>query len=211
MRLMPISPARTRLAGLLAIALLLMAGCESTGASRVRMAERPAWSVGDTWTYHGKGRAGAYTVTRKVLREGTFAGREGYEVDVGPAHNWYTRQLGYIGKTVDNKPALVATPPEDWQWPLQVNKSWSATVTWTEYGQQERQYNLTSVWGVETIEDVKTPAGTFKSFKVVRREIESAAHQEFWYSPDVRGWVRVRAFGTADGDYEEELTAYQLH
>lgn len=210
MRLASWQPGWSRLAGLLA-AILLVGGCGSTGTSRVQMAERPTWSVGDSWSYKGQGRDGAYTVTRKVLREGTFAGREGYEVDAGQAHNWYTRQLGYLGKTVGDRTVRLASPPEDWQWPLLVGKSWSATVAWIDYGEQEKRYTLTSVWFVETVEDLKTPAGTFKTFKVVRREVESGAHHEFWYSPDVRGWVKVRGFATADGDYEEELTAYQVH
>jgi hypothetical protein len=102
----------------------------------------------------------------------------------------------------------LAAPPEDWQWPLQVGKQWSATVTWTDKGEQERTFVLTGVWLVETYEEVKTPAGTFKAFKVSRREVESGASQEFWYSPEARGWVKIKGINTADGNYEEELTAY---
>jgi len=69
---------------------------------------------------------------------------------------------------------------------------------------------LTSVWAVEAYEEVKTAAGIFKAFKVSRREAESGASQEFWYSPAVKGWIKQRATGTADGAYEEELTAYTV-
>jgi len=198
-------------AGLLAALALsiALAGCESSGVSRtVQLAERPIWAAGDSWTYRGRGPAGAYTVTRKVLREGIFGGRDGYQIEAGDARYWYTKQLGYLARTQGDKTVRLATPPEDWQWPLQVGKQWSATVTWTDSGEQERTYVVTGVWMVEAYEEVKVPAGTFKAFKVSRREIESGAAQEFWYSPEAKGWVKVRGTNTADGNYEEELTAY---
>jgi hypothetical protein len=50
----------------------LLAGCESAGQSRtVQLSERPHWTAGESWTYRGKGRDGAYTITRRVLREGS--------------------------------------------------------------------------------------------------------------------------------------------
>lgn len=188
---------------------IALAGCESSGVSRtVQIAERPEWTTGDSWTYRGRGPAGAYTVTRKVLREGIFAARDCYQIEAGDARYWYTKQLGYLARTNGEKTVRIAAPPEDWQWPLQVGKQWSATVTWTDSGEQERTYVLTGVWMVEAYEEVKVPAGTFKAFKVSRREIESGASQDFWYSPQARGWIKIRGTNTADGNYEEELTAY---
>jgi len=195
------------LLAMLALAILLP-GCESSGVSHtVQIAERPTWAAGDFWTYRGRRPTGPYTITRKVLREGLFEKRPAYEIEAGDAHYWYTRQLGYLARTNGGRTTRLATPPEDWQWPLQVGKSWSATVTWTDHGEKEREFVLTSVWTVEGYETVKTPAGTFKAFKVSRREIESGASEEFWYSPAVKGWVKLRGTHTADGDYEEELTA----
>ena len=190
---------------------MLGSGCAGVEETRtVRIAERPTWVAGDSWTYRGRRAAGPYTITRKVLREGVFEGRDAYEVEAGDVRYWYTKQLGYLAQVRRDKVVRRAMPPEDWQWPLQVGKQWSATVTWTDSGETERQYLLTAVWAVEAHEEVKTPAGTFKAFKVSRREIESGAYQEFWYSPVARGWVKIRAAGTADGDYEEELTAYSV-
>ena len=197
---------------LLTMLTLGLTGCESTGASRsVQIAERPTWAAGDSWTYRGRGRDGAYTLTRRVLREGFFEGLEAYEIEAGDVRYWYTKQLGYLARTRAGRTERQAMPAADWQWPLLVGKSWSATVTWVDSGESERRFVLTGVWTVEALEDVKTPAGTFKAFKVSRREIESGAAQEFWYSPAAKGWVKVRGIDTADGTYEEELTAYSLH
>ena len=64
-----------------------LAGCESSGVSRtVQIGERPTWNAGDSWTYRGRGPSGTFNVTRKVLREGVFEGREAYEVDAGGTH-----------------------------------------------------------------------------------------------------------------------------
>jgi len=187
----------------------LLAGCGSTGASRtVQIAERPQWTAGDSWTYRGKGRDGAYTITRRVLGERVFEGVLAYEIEAGDSHYWYTRQLGYLARVTGGQTVRRAMPPEDWQWPLQVGRSWSATVTWVNGPAQDQRFVLTGVWVVEAYEEVKTPAGTFKAFKVSRREIESGASQEFWYSAAVKGWVKVRGTDTAAGAYEEELTAY---
>lgn len=187
----------------------LLAGCGSTGESRmVQIAERPQWTAGDSWTYRGKGRDGAYTITRRVLGERVFEGLTAYEVEGGDSHYWYTKQLGYLARVTGDRTVRRAMPPEDWQWPLQVGRSWSATVTWVDGPAQDQRFVLTAVWAVEAYEEVKTPAGTFKAFKVSRREIESGASQEFWYSAAVKGWVKVRGSGTAAGAYEEELTAY---
>jgi hypothetical protein len=203
-------PARLAVLLLIMVAVAIaLPGCESGGVSRtVQVAERPTWAPGDSWTYRGRRPSGPYTITRKVLREGLFQDQPAYEIEAGSAHYWYTRELGYLARTTGDRTTRLATPPEDWQWPLQVGKTWSATVTWTERGEKEEEFVLTSVWAVESYEDVKTPAGTFKAFKVSRREIESGASEEFWYSPDVKGWVKIRGTKTADGDFEEELTAF---
>lgn len=209
-RLMRSSRAAILLLTMLPLA-TLVAGCESTGASRrVQLAERPTWAAGDSWTYRGRGRDGAYTLTRRVLQEGVFAGSEAYAIEAGDARYWYTKRLGYLARIHGGRTVRQAMPPEDWQWPLQVGKSWSATATWVESGEPERRFVLTGVWAVEAYEEIKTPAGTFPAFKVSRREIESGAEQEFWYSPAVKGWVKLRGANTAEGTYEEELTAYTV-
>ncbi|MGH7399135.1 MAG: hypothetical protein ACRELW_16505 [Candidatus Rokuibacteriota bacterium] len=187
----------------------LLAGCESAAVSRsVRLAERPRWTAGDSWTYRGKGRDGAYTITRTVLREGLFEGHDAYEVQAGELRYWYTKQLGYLAKVTGEQVVRRAIPPADWRWPLQVGKSWSTTVTWVDGAGDDQRFVLTAVWTVDAYEEVKTPAGTFKAYKVSRREIESGASQVFWYSPAVKGWVKLRGANTAAGDYEEELTDY---
>ena len=189
-----------------------LAGCESSGVSRtVQIGERPTWNAGDSWTYRGRGPSGTFNVTRKVLREGVFEGREAYEVDAGGTHYWYTKQLGSLARTKGVETTRRARPPEDWQWPIQVGKQWSAIVAWIDRTDTQQQtYTLTSVWTVEAYEEVKTPAGTFKAFKVTRREIESGASQELWYSPEVKSWIKIRGANTADGNYEEELTSFTL-
>ena len=197
-----------------------LAGCESSGVSRtVQIGERPTWNAGDSWTYRGRGPSGTFNVTRKVLREGVFEGREAYEVDAGGTHYWYTKQLGYLARTKGDETTRLARPPEDGR--LTVGCAGStdtwirieapAIVAWIDRTDTQQQtYTLTSVWTVEAYEEVKTPAGTFKAFKVTRREIESGASQELWYSPEVKSWIKIRGANTADGNYEEELTSFTL-
>lgn len=192
---------------------LAAAGCATgTGQSRtVQLAERPTWEPNDTWTYAGRRASGPYTITRKVLREGLFDGYPAYEVEAGDSHYWFTKRLGYLARLNGDKVVRRATPPEDFQWPLQVGKQWSSTFIWSDGGEPDRRTTAIGIWAVEGYEDVKTPAGTFKAFKISRREMQSPAWQEFWYSPVAKNWVKIRAGGGPDGDFEEELSSYSLH
>ena len=63
-----------------------------------------------------------------MLSEGIFEGRDCYQIEAGDARYWYTKQLGYLARTSGDKTVRLAAPPEDWQWPIQVGKQWSATV-----------------------------------------------------------------------------------
>jgi hypothetical protein len=201
----------------LALAILPLAlaagGCATeTGPSpAVRFAERPTWEQNDTWTYAGRRASGPYTITRKVLREGMFEGQPAYEVQAGDTHFWLTKRLGYLARMNGDRVVRRTTPPEDFQWPLQVGKQWSSTVTRIEGSEPGRRSSVIDVWAVEAYETVKTPAGTFEAFKISRREIQSGAWQVLWFSPAVKGWVKIRGGGGPDGDYEEELSAYSLH
>lgn len=200
-----------RAAVLATLPLALAAGGCATGTSEsrtVQLAERPTWEPNDAWTYAGRRASGSYTITRKVLREGLFEGYAAYEVEAGDAHFWFTKRLGYLARVNGDKVVRRAIPPEDFQWPLQVGKQWSSTFLWIDAGEPERRTPATGIWMVEGYEDVKTPAGTFKAFKVSRREMQSGAWQEIWYSPTVKSWVKIRAGGGPDGDFEEELSAY---
>jgi len=192
---------------------ILLAGCAgASDAARAaaQIAERPTWAPSDSWTYRGRGRSGEYVVKRTVLRAGAFEGWPGYEVQAGDFRYWYTKDLGYIARLRGDRMEQRASPPEDWRWPLMVGRSWSSTVTWVETGEQEERRSVTAIWLVEAYEDVKTPAGTFKTFKAVRREFESGAVYEFWYSPAVKAWVKLRGTRAPDDAYEEELTAYEV-
>lgn len=207
-------PLLRRVAVLATLPLALIAGGCATGAGQSRtvwLAERPTWEANDAWTYAGRRAGGPYTITRKVLREGLFEGYPAYEVEAGDTHYWFTKRLGYLARLNGDKVVRRAVPPEDFQWPLQVGKQWSSTFTWIDSGEPERRSSATGIWVVEGYEDVKTPAGTFKAFKISRREIQSEAWQEFWYSPAVKSWVKIRVGGGADGDYEEDLSAYSIH
>lgn len=203
---------RTLRLGMLALASLSggCAGASDTARAVAGTAERPTWAPGDSWTYQGAARNGPYVVTRTVLRAGIFEGREGYEVQAGDSRYWYTKALGYMARLRGGRAVRHASPPEDWQWPLLVGKSWSATVRWVDRGDREERFTLTAIWLVDAYEDVKTPAGTFKAFKVVRREVESGAVYEFWYSPAVKGWGKLRGPRGSGDTYEEVLTAYKV-
>jgi hypothetical protein len=76
------------------------------------------------------------------------------------------------------------------QWPLSVGKHW------TYEGDVVNKLSgfsggAQSVIRVERYEDVETPAGTFKAFKIV------TGSSAWWYSPDVRTIIKLRTSGVS--------------
>jgi hypothetical protein len=72
-------------------------------------------------------------------------------------------QLG--GLNPAGQPAIQFEPPLGIDWPLEVGKTWSTTVTQTRLPSGEKT-QLTIDYKVEAWEDVSVPAGTFKAYRM---------------------------------------------
>jgi len=205
---------RTLLGILVIIAAMLSAGCAETVAAQKPatpgvMAERPTLMTGDTWTFSGKGRGGGYTYQATVIQEGVFEGVTAYEIQSGRYLTWRSKNLGFVARLRDGKVVRRMTPPSDWAWPLSVGKTWSRAVTWEDTERGLQRFTYTDDWKVEGYGEIEVPAGTFRAFKVARRVRNSDAYDEYWYSPEVKSWVKAKG-ASAAGEYEEELISYRV-
>ena len=102
--------------------------------------------------------------------------------------------------------------------PLRVGKTWDQTLDMTSSGGPISSYF--NRFTVETYELVKVPAGTFKAFRI-RHDQENLTSrrrftQFFWWSPDVRWFVKSSTwrenglgYGEAGGA-DLELKSYSL-
>ena len=151
--------------------------------------------LGTKWLYRRVDQRGTTGTTMfTVLEEGTYQGKPVYRVDVGGL------DIYIYDKATANKMALIrggkelfASLPHDGalSWPLWVGKSWTATYTWydREYGLTERDVNIS--WKVEAYEDVETPAGRWKAFRLHMSSRGGTVLSIFWYAPEVRFVVKA--------------------
>src|SRR5262245_48848783 len=94
-------------------------------------------------------------------------------------------------------------PPPKLAWPLQVGKSGVAYGTWRWTGNNSSRAGRFS-WTVEAYEDVVTPAGKFKAFRIrfnAAIGINYGRDIVVWYSPDARQLIKGQHvnYGGLDG------------
>ena len=156
--------------------------------------EAPTYSVGDTWTV----KAGKDTREVRVLKVS-----DGGSVDVLGFNQLcptcivqldrslsILAVLGGDGKPADPTQVPVVQIGGEWrlyEWPLEPKKQWNFTAVGFVRGTSET-YDLKN--RVEKLEEVKTAAGTFKAYKIVREWLMRSR-------PQVRGG---REYPMADHD-----------
>ena len=63
---------------------------------------------------------------------------------------------------------------------------------------------------VSKVEPVQVPAGTFEAFKIeVYGAFSSKLLNEYWYSPQVKWFVRIKTY-EQNGIREDELLSYKV-
>ena len=175
----------------------------------------PTYSVGDTWTFS----TGLEIKVVKVDEDG------GVMSGFFPACRTCLYHLDknlVVLKVVDadGKPPDVTQlgfmpVGPDWKlydFPLEVKKTWSISAQAFFRGQLR---NYTVDCRVAAYEDVKTRAGTFKAYKVVRQWSTQQKlggggswTQTVWFAPDVK--LGVKLTSTAAGSQDAELVSYSV-
>src|SRR5262245_3104041 len=181
-----------------------MAVCVTTG-SALRLvpavsaadkprAERPVYNVGDKWIRTD----GIYVLVRAEKDIYVFSAGSGREFHL-------SRNLGLAKIVIDGPTELDLDPPSHLTWPLEVGK-WGVTRgLWRSTPPRPLANftgNISVTWQVEAYEDVVTPAGTFKAFRITEK-IETiqgssgGSGQQFgqvlmWYAPDVQRFVKAQ-------------------
>ena len=187
-----------RLVGLAALAIGV------TTASAVRLipaasaadkprAERPTYQVGDKWLRTD----GIYVLVRIDKDVYVYSAGNGKEFHLG-------KDLGIVKIVLDGRPELDLDPAPRLSWPLEVGK-WGVTRgLWRSPPPQPLANftgNVTVGWQVDAYEDVVTPAGTFKAFRIIYKfETIGASFgsgQQFgqvllWYAPDAQHFVKAQ-------------------
>jgi hypothetical protein len=201
-------------------ALALMAMASSTSAQAV---DAPTYAVGDTWTL----KVGNDTREVKVLKvdDGGNTEMVGYLGQCPTCIVQLDRSLTILavldggGKPAD--PTQIGFVPMGAAWrlfsfPLEPKKQWDFTASAFLRGKYEN-YEMTN--RVVALDDVKTPAGLFKAYRIVRdvvlkggqamgRQRDATWQTTAWFAPDVK--FVVKSTSTNINARATELVSYRL-
>lgn len=148
-------------------------------------------NVGDQWTYKD---IRGLVWTDEILddKEGLYIlRREGVKDLFG--YDKKTMNAMFLiresGRPVDNKNL--------WRkildFPIFVGKTWNETMTSIPSGSKSEAIYVCD-FKIEGIEEVRTPAGTFKTFKIYYQQTNKTSGNSgwarFWYSPEAKTWVK---------------------
>jgi hypothetical protein len=132
-----------------------------------------------------------------VAREEAVEGVGYYVLRSGAEREVYWRKadVAYLMDKVRGAVEEQARPPVvRYAWPLVVGKTWDQRYT-TERPLDRNEWETTQRCEVEREEMTTVPAGTFRTLKVVCRNLRVAMNSiisERWYAPEVKCWVRER-------------------
>jgi len=93
--------------------------------------------------------------------------------------------VAFVGQ--DDKPLLRWEPHQNWDWPLQVGKTF--TREYQLIVGADRTIPYTRTCAVKSVEDVSVPAGTFKAWKVECSNT-LGVEDSLWFSPELGIFVK---------------------
>lgn len=198
-----------------AFCLLAVAGCSgfSLPAASEMFREAPEevpvppqWRTGDRWAFEWTSGKDKGSRSLEVRSASTVNGVEYYILGVGDGiTHYYTKDLHFAAAVNDGKVVARMVPPTPWlTWPLKSGATWVHRGVYEDPQGSHRQNDTFVLAGVE---NVAVPAGTFRTFKVIR-QTERGDSDQYWYAPDVRWYVRWQG-KRGDVSFEEQLTAYR--
>jgi len=187
-----------------------------TDAPRV---ERPVWPApGSTWIVQsnstGSLGSGNSIVTWQALGEQDWEGRRVIGLTSGRGFYLYfddSRRI--VAQVRDGKPVQTYDPYEAlYDWPLFVGKSWVSEFRIRDYV-REQTVALKYNFRVEVFEEVATPAGVFKTFRIRRDGPDD--RYIIWFDPELaievkRVWERFSSHRLGPGTNETELVSHNI-
>lgn len=179
--------------------------------------EAPVWSVGDKWTY--KDATGA-TFTGEVMdiKKDVFVLKSQLFQSL-VAFDKKTLNLKFLIGESGQKIPVPGGPTKSFDFPLFVGKKWTDSFTVESRREMTQPINIQCDFKIEDIVEVKTPAGTFKTYVIHQKQGTPAYGGKYgwvrhWYSPEVKTWIK-REFEKSDywverKIYDAELISYEL-
>jgi len=171
----------------------------------------PVWKPGYEWAFQYESPTGNGTYIWHVDREEAIDGVAHYVIKTGTREIFYRKSdFASSRETVDGVIVMKHTPSRlNYIWPMYVGQVWDQTILEERPKDRQSDERVDTVM-VEAEETVTVPAGTFKTFRIVRRNKKSGAvRYELWYAPQLKQWVKIRE-NLDSGMRVRELTAFRL-
>jgi uncharacterized caspase-like protein len=174
---------KTTTAWLVPLALFLFLLCPGgTQAQPKPRAERPTYTLGEKWIRND----GLYELIRVEQDRYVFSARPKWEIHL-------SKDLG-IARIQRGDSVIEFTHPIDLKWPLEVGQTGSLNTAWQTPGTSGRWPPIAVTWKVDSYEDVKVFAGTFKAFRIlmtITRQDGRKQENTLWYAPEARQFVKI--------------------
>jgi len=145
----------------------------------------PVWNLGDSWTYRdAAGKSWSNQVFE--IKENLFIMRMEGDRDLY-AYDKKTLNCNYFIDRSGRKVRYSDPLKNIFDFPLFIGKKWS-------YSTESGGANYVNQFKVEAVEEVRTPAGTFKAYRIYHKQTEmsrmTSGWVRYWYSPVVRWWIK---------------------
>lgn len=152
----------------------------------------PVWNVGDKWTYK-KPTGERFTFEVVKIEEDLYVAKiegQGHLIGYDKRTMNNTFLLETSGNRIENKGPFRKL----YDFPIAVGKKWSDTTT-TVPSASKTEVTFSSEFQAEGIEEITTPAGTFKAFKIFYKQTVISPQRgsgwvRIWYSPVIKNWIK---------------------
>jgi hypothetical protein len=160
--------------------------------------DAPVWNVGDKWSWK---RVDGATLHSEVVdvKEDLYLLKMGKDPDL----------YGYDKKTMNVKFLIkegVRQEKAGFGWrnvldfPMFVGKKWENN-TYAKPARGQTEVTYSNEFKAEGVEDITTPAGAFKCYKILLKQTNMSLHRSgwvrYWYSPEVKIWIKREAEDTS--------------
>jgi hypothetical protein len=189
-----------------------------TDASKLESRKFPP--TGSTWisrvTTTGSFGSATGEFKLEALGDVDWEGRRVFGFYGGGVHSYYDSfdaQRRLLAVVRDGKPLETFDPYEAvYDWPLSVGKSWVSAFR-TKYHHRNETVDFKLDFRVEAFEEITTPAGALRTFRVLR----SSPNGRFvvWFAPELgievkHDWERFSTHPIGPGTRQMELLSYTI-
>jgi hypothetical protein len=155
--------------------------------------EAPVWNTGDKWTFK-QGDGSTYTNRVVDVKNDLFIVKIAGDPDLY-GYDRETVNLKFMVKEDGRQMKATNDLRKLFNFPIFVGKKWTDTNSKPGGGLYQQQETTFSIdFNVEGTEDLTTPAGTFKTYKIRHKLTNMRSNKSgwilFWYSPDAKWWVK---------------------